>query len=107
MFVPGQSGNPAGRPKGSKNKVTEEIREAYQNLVELNLENMTAWLQSIAADDPEKAFDLVLKLSDFVIPRLARQEMTGADGKDLFEGLKFDFGPSVNDETNRIQDIEE
>ena len=30
MFKPGESGNPNGRPKGSVNKNTQHIREAYQ-----------------------------------------------------------------------------
>ena len=96
-----------GRPKGRGNKVTMEIREAYQRLVEGNLDNMTTWLASVAADDPEKAFDLMLKLSEYVIPRLARQEITGADGSDLLKDVRFNFGPNINDETNRIQDIED
>ncbi len=107
MFQPGQSGNPGGRPKGSQNKTTKEIREAYQRLVEGNLDNMSLWLARIASEDEEKAFDLMLKLSEYVIPRLARQEVTGKDGEDIFKGIKFDFGPSVNDETNRDQTIEE
>ena len=95
-----------GRPKGRGNKVTMEIREAYQRLVEGNLDNMTTWLASVAADDPEKAFDLMLKLSEYVIPRLARQEVTGADGEDLFKNMKFEFGPDVNDPQDREQDFD-
>jgi hypothetical protein len=90
-----------GRPKGSPNKVTMEIREAYQRLVEGNLENMTTWLTQVAADDPEKAFDLMIKLSEYVIPKLARQEVTGADGEDLFKNVKFEFGPDINDQIER------
>lgn len=98
--------NRNGRPKGSGNKVTMEIRQAYQNLVEMNLENMSGWLASVAADDPEKAFEMMIKLSEYVIPKLARQEVTGADGDDLFKNMKFDFGPDVNDQTERQQDID-
>ena len=71
MYKKGQSGNPNGRKKGVPNKQTAEIREAYQRLTEANLENMTHWLQSIAADDPAKAMDMMLKLSEFIIPKLA------------------------------------
>ena len=63
-FEEGKSGNPNGRPKGKPNKTTAEIREAYQLLVENNLENMTLWLTDVAADSPEKAMDLMLKLSE-------------------------------------------
>ena len=101
LFKPGQSGNPNGRPKGTKNKSTQQIREAYQLLTEQNLDNMSVWLAHVAADNPEKAMDLMLKLSEYIIPKLARQELTGADGDDLFKSVKFEFGPDVNDEEQR------
>lgn len=96
MFQPGESGNPNGRPKGAKNKKTEAIREAYQKLTEDNLENMTRWLSQIAADDPAKAMDMMLRLSEYIIPKLARTELTGNDGDDLFKNIKFEFGPDIN-----------
>ena len=99
----GVSGNPNGRPKGAGNKVTTKIKEAYQKLVEGNLENMTEWLGEVAADDPKEAMMLMLKLSEYVIPKLARQEVVGADGDDLFKNMKFEFGPDINDEGDRIQ----
>ena len=101
MFKPGQSGNPNGRPKGTKNKATKHIREAYQKLTEDNLENMTLWLQRIAAEDPAKAMDTMIRLSEYILPKLARTELTGNDGDDLFKNIKFEFGPDVNDEDNR------
>ena len=101
MFKPGESGNPNGRPKGAPNKTTKEIREAYQNLVEMNLDNMTMWLQEVAMVDPEKAMDLMLKLSEYIIPKLARQEVVGNDGSDLFKNVKFQFGPDINNEDER------
>ena len=96
MFQPGESGNPNGRPKGSKNKKTEAIREAYQKLTENNLDNMTIWLSQIAADDPAKAMDMMLRLSEYIIPKLARQELVGNEGEDLFKNIKFEFGPDIN-----------
>ena len=100
LFKKGGQGGP-GRPPGAPNKSTKEIRQAYQNLVEMNLENMTSWLAMVAAEDPEKAMDLMLKLSEYIIPKLARQEVVGNDGSDLFKNVKFQFGPSINDEDER------
>ena len=98
--------NRNGRPVGSKNKVTQKIRKAYQQLTEDNLENMSLWLADIAADNPKEAMELMLKLSEFIIPKLARQELVGNDGDDLFKNVKFQFGPDVNDPVNREQDEE-
>jgi len=99
-FVKGQAGGP-GRGKGTPNKTTKQIRESYQRLVEMNLENMTNWLQQVAAEDPEKAMDLMLKLSEYIIPKLARQELVGNDGADLLKNVKFQFGPDINNEDAR------
>lgn len=92
-----EGSNPGGRPKGAPNKVTRDIRSAYQQLVEFNLENMSTWLADIAADNPEKAFELMIKLSEYVIPKMQRTEVTGKDGKDLFKDMKFEFGPDINE----------
>jgi len=96
-FKKGEVTNPKGRPKGKPNKTTAEIREAYQKLVEDNLTNMTEWLVQVAAENPEKAMELMLKLSEYMIPKLARQEVTGADGADLFKNIKFEFGTPINE----------
>ncbi len=104
MFQPGQSGNPSGRKKGTLNKNTKQIREAYQKLTEDNLDNMNLWLMQTASEDPAKAMDLMLRLSEYIIPKLARQELVGNDGEDLFKNIKFEFGPDVNDQENRVNE---
>ena len=93
--------NRNGRKKGIPNKSTMAVREAYQKLTEDNLENMSIWLAQVAADNPEKAMTLMLQLSEFIIPKLARTELTGQDGDDLFKNIKFEFGPDINDTTQR------
>lgn len=92
MFQPGQSGNPAGRPKGSKNKITEEIRAAFQMVLENRLPDLERLLMQVAHEDPAKAIELMLKLSNRFLPELSRQELTGANGEELFKNIKFDFG---------------
>ena len=96
--------NRAGKKPGTKNRTTIEIREAYQKLTEDNLDNMTIWLNRIAEENPEKAMQLMLNLSEFIIPKLARQELVGNDGEDLFKNVKFSFGPDINDEENRVDE---
>jgi len=73
-FTKGQSGNPNGRPKGSANKTTNKIREAFTKLVEDNLENMTLWLTKVADDNPEKALTILNQMAEYTTPKLARVE---------------------------------
>ena len=63
-----------GRAKGVENKTTRDIKEAYKNLVENNLDNIKTWLEKIAAKDPEKAVYIIINLSEYVLPKLARTE---------------------------------
>ena len=81
-----------GRPRGSVNKSTQQIRDAYHKLLEDNLENMSTWLADVAEGDPKQALDLMLKLSEYMIPKLARQEIVGNDGEDLFKNITLQFG---------------
>jgi hypothetical protein len=96
-FQPGQSGNLGGRPKGAVNKSTIKIKEAFHNLLENNLDNISLWLGQVAAKDPQKAIDLTLKLSEFIIPKLARQEIVGQDGTEPVK-ISFNFSTATSDE---------
>ena len=72
--VKGRSGRTAGTP----NKVTRDVREAIAVFAQDNVENMTTWLNQI--EDPAKRLDLYLRALEYHVPKLARTEMTGADG---------------------------
>ena len=92
MFKPGQSGNPNGRPKGSKNKISEEIKEAFTQVLENRLPDVERWLLQVSHEDPAKALEILIKLSNRFLPELNRTEMTGKDGEQLFKDIKFNFG---------------
>ncbi len=93
-FEKGKSGNPNGKPKGP-NKTTKEIREAYQSFVESNIPEFQTWLANI--EDPAKRFDIIVKLSEYFVPKLNRTEVTGQDGKDLFANVTFNFTTADGD----------
>jgi len=63
-----------GRPIGSQSKDVKDIRLAYQNLIEKNLDNLTKWLEEVASVNPAKAIELMNGLSEYVLPKLARTE---------------------------------
>lgn len=74
--MPFEKGNNlAGSRKGIPNKSTAEIRNAFQLLVEDNLDNMKVWLSDVAAEDPERALEIILKMSEYIVPKLSRTEV--------------------------------
>lgn len=79
-FVKGKA---KGKPKGALNHTTKDIKEAFRLLVENNIDNMTIWLKQIAAKNPAQAMNIIIELSEYNIPKLARTELTGKDGKDF------------------------
>lgn len=89
MSKKGHTNNPNGRPKGAKNRVTTETREAFKNLLEMNTPNMIGWMERVAEDDPAKALDLSAKLAEFVIPKLGRTELQPLDGEGKPTGWDF------------------
>jgi len=74
----------AGRPKGSPNKATANAREAIARFVDGNSARLQRWLDAIEKNDgPLAAFKCFSDLCEYHIPKLARTELTGKDGKDL------------------------
>lgn len=94
-YKPGQSGNPAGRKKGVPNKATAKFKHAVALLLDNNGPKFHRWLNEVAEGnakkkikpDPKGALDIVYKLAEYAHPKLARTEMTGPNGKDLFEKM--------------------
>ena len=74
----------AGRPKGIPNKDTKVIRDAFQLLIENNIDKLDTWLGKIARADPSKAFDIILKLGEYVTPKLSRTEVTDVTSLEEF-----------------------
>lgn len=68
-----------GRKGGTQNRITRDIKEAYRQLIEDNISNLTKWMERIAAKDPEKAIKILSELSEYVIPKLARTDITSGD----------------------------
>ena len=68
-----------GRKPGTPNKVTSDVRAAIALIAQNNVEKVEAWLAEI--EDPAKRVGLFLDLCEYHIPKLARTELTGENGK--------------------------
>lgn len=81
-----QTANNKGRPKGSPNRATADVRAAIAAFAEGNAHKLQDWLDRVAEGsggikpDPAKAADLYLRAIEYHIPKLARTEVTGQDG---------------------------
>ena len=71
-----------GSRKGIPNKSTAQAREAIALFVDGNADRLQGWLDQIAEDKgPQAAFDCFTSLLEYHVPKLARHEHTGQDGK--------------------------
>ena len=69
-WKPGESGNPAGRPKGSRNKLSEEfVAEVYADWCE----HGAAAIKTVRETRP----DVYVKVVASLLPRQVQAEVTG------------------------------
>lgn len=90
----GVTNNPNGRPKGIANKATQDARAAIATFVEGNVDRLNRLLEAIEKGtpdpkDPDKwlnvpnpqgAFNCLMSVVEYHVPKLARTEHTGDGG---------------------------
>jgi hypothetical protein len=64
-YKKGQSGNTAGRPKGTPNKSTEYLRNLFKLFLERNAETLQADFDQL---EPKDRLSFIERLAKFVIP---------------------------------------
>lgn len=64
----------SGRQPGTQNRVNADIKKAFTTLLKANMDNLNTWLNETAKENPAKAMELVLKMSEFLLPKLKQQE---------------------------------
>ena len=65
--------NRGGRPVGSKNNATTEIRKKYQELIENNFEQLEKDIKGMRGTERVKA---LIEMSKFILPTLKATEMS-------------------------------
>ncbi|MDB9963722.1 hypothetical protein OAD50_01425 [Vicingaceae bacterium] len=71
-----ESGKKAGKKsKRSKSKSTIELQDIFSSILSDNADNIQKWLNNTAEKQPDKALDLILKMSSFVMPKIRAVEL--------------------------------
>ncbi len=85
-FKPGISGNPKGKPAGTKSKTTIEIRELFQMFLGNNVETMQANFELL---EPMQKLIFIEKIAKLVLPPpLMLEKLTDEQLDQIIEKLK-------------------
>jgi len=76
QFTKGNKGG--GRPKGSTNKATKDLRERITLLLDENWEGIQNDLKSLT---PKERIDAYIKLLEYSLPKLNRTQLTAEVGQ--------------------------
>ena len=75
-FEKGQSGNPAGRPKGAKDKVTQEARSLFVSIMEGEVQHIEDALDGLRTESSEKYLKALASLFPYFMPKQVETEVT-------------------------------
>jgi len=76
-YKKGQSGNPAGKPKGALNRTTLEAKMLLEKILFGQVEGIEEALEEIKAKDPARYLDACAKLFTYVLPK--KTDLTSGD----------------------------
>lgn len=76
QFTKGNAGG--GRPKGSTNKATKDLRERITLLLDENWDDIQTDLKSLT---PKERIDAYIKLLEYSLPKLNRTQLTAEVGQ--------------------------
>ena len=66
-FEKGKSGNPAGRPKGKKNKVTNDVKKWLLGLFNTHSKTLETDLKIMS---PKERWEIIAKILQFIVPKI-------------------------------------
>lgn len=73
-----------GRTKGTQNKDTKELRERIKDLLDDKWDKVLTDLDDLSS---KERLDIMVKLLDFALPRLSRQETVDTTSVEYFMSL--------------------
>lgn len=79
-----------GRPSGSRNIATRELRETLKEIVQMaaTKENILGALEQVRAKSPDKYIQLLTRLIDLVLPKQQQIEVSNENGIDISKTIQ-------------------
>ena len=85
----GQTNNPNGRPAGTPNKITGEVKEILKDIVSQELEGLPARLEAL---DDKSRVEALLKMLSLIVPK-PQQENEQQMERPIFTGIDLKLEP--------------
>ena len=93
------------RQKGTPNKATVAVRDVFTAFVEANAEKAQALFDRVAARDPAKALDLLARIAEFGVPKLARTEFAGQGEGDAAARIVVKFVSAKDSQADDVATV--
>lgn len=100
-FEKGKSGNPGGRPFGSKNKATSHIRSAVEDFISRKITEIDVLWADL---QPQERISFLTKLLDYILPKLRSQSLTISDFESLSDEDLRKLAQEVINQSNMVSD---
>jgi hypothetical protein len=91
----GSTNNPNGRPKGSQNKINENLREVLTNIVYENVQSLKDDLKLLS---PKDRVSLMLKIVDITLPKIR-----SIDNESLFSFKEYEEYLKMKAEKEKLE----
>ena len=97
----GQTGNPNGRPKGSPNKTTTEVRQWLSKLIDKNKRQIERDLKAL---EPKDRLAILEKFMSYTVPKMqsiqAQIDLNNLSDEQL-DNLVFEITKNIDDNDNQ------
>jgi len=90
--------NKSGRPKGSKNKSSSEIKRQFAEIIHNNIEQINDDLKTLT---PSERIKFILELCKFLIPTLRASEVDANINNTMFQPLEIIMNDINNENENQ------